>query len=160
MSGALPAYIDLEAFAQRAQHARKADPARVARAGLNLVDGALRIRRGGDGLYGEVERPTTKPVEAVGAWIRALEREASSGSPFYRSAEMREALVAAAEEVDKAAQAMPQAERLRGALYADAIEVLGAGDSGSRNLLPWIVAAIFGGICVGLLVAPRLRSRK
>ncbi len=146
---------DFVAFVQRATQARKAEPLQVARAGRNLIDGALRIRRGGDGLYAEVERPITKPAEAVGAWMGSLERQLDSGQPFGRAAEMREALVAAAEEVDAAAAATPAAERLRSALFSDALETIGGtgGPAAHQSFLGWIVAAALGGILIGVLLS-------
>jgi hypothetical protein len=152
----LPEYIGFDEFAVRAVRPRKADPQRVARAGLTLVDGALRIRRGGDGLYGAVERPVTKPAEAVRAWLKGISQDIGEDGSFTRAAEMREALIAAAEEVDAAVKATPAAERLRGALYSDALDVLGsAGPSGWRPYLPWFVAAGLGGALIGVLIAKR-----
>ena len=148
---ALPAHIDLDAFAARV-NARRSDPRRVALAGRNLIDGALRIRRGGDGLYGTPTRPITKPAEAVGAWLKAMEREAAAG-PFHRQAEMREALMAAAEEVDAAAVAAPAAERLRGALFSDAIDVIGGDTGGWRPWLPWLLVAGLGGVLIGVFMS-------
>lgn len=154
--------IRLADFSARVQNAN-GESARLADAGLNLLQGALRIRRGGDGIYGdEPTRPVTKPAEAVAAWIGSMKREMSVGS-FQRKAELREALIAAGEEVDAAAQATPSAARLRGALYEDA---LGALDENSKtkswfeansSILPWTVAGVFGGLLLGMYIWRRRR---
>lgn len=152
----LPAHLDFPAFTARVGAARAHDPARVVRAASNLVEGALRIRRGNEGLYGVVERPVTKPAEALGSWIHSLEREIVGGEPFYRTAEAAEALVAAAEEVDAATEATPAATRLRNALYSDALTVVGGGgESRWRPYLPWIISSVLGGILIGILMARR-----
>jgi hypothetical protein len=149
---------DFEAFAAKAEAAKRADPSQVARAGLNLVDGAIRIRRGGDGLYGDVEKPITKQAEAVGEWLKSLERDATTSGPaFRRSAEMREALVAAAEEVDRATTLLPDATRFKNALYSDAIDVLGESAPSPRPWLPWVIVSALGGILVGILFSSRKR---
>lgn len=141
------------AFAARANRA-SGDPSRSIRAGLALVDGAVRIRRGGDGLYGNVERPITKQAEAVGAWIRSMEPEILGGD-FHRQAELREAVIAAAEEVDAAVAEAPAASRLQGALYTDALDALGAQQKRPTSILPWVIAGVLGGILVGVIVMRR-----
>ena len=130
---------------------------RAARAGLSLVEGALRLRRTGDGLYGVPPvRPATKPAEALSAWIASIARDESGST---RAAELREAVVAAAEEVDAAAQATstPGAARLREALYRDALAEMHIGQSwfsraASSPALPWTLAGLFAGTLIGLLL--------
>ena len=154
-----PSAMDFTAFTARVGQAKKKHPGRLLDAGRGLVDGALRIRRGGDGLYGELPaRPVTKPAEAVGAWLEALSEEAADDAPFYRHAEAREALVAAAEEVQAATEQIPRAERLQGALYLDALDRIGLGSEGRSSLraaVPWIVAASLAGILVGVFLRRR-----
>ena len=142
---------DFDFFAERASRASAA-PVDVARAARALVDGAIRIRRGGDGLYGEVAKPNVKQAEAIGVWIKSMERDMERGN-FHRAAEMREALIAAGEEVDLATKAEPKALRLRDALWTDAITVLGS--SGSSNNLPWFIAAAAVGLAIGLWLRRR-----
>ena len=117
---------------------------------MNLVQGALRIR-------GAEERPVTTPAEAVGAWIGSLARDLDSGE-FHRTAEMREALVSAAEEVDAAARASPGAARLRNALFEDALVAIGGQDHRTMmQVLPWVLSGVFGGILIGLFFVKRRR---
>ena len=156
MASALEPHFDFNAFAARASRTRTKNPALAALAGLNLVDGALRIRRGGDGIYGDVEKPITKPAEAVAAWLKDIENSIDD-RPFTRSAELREAVVAAGEEVDAAAKAMPASERLRSALYSDALTVLGGDLPMSSNFWPWLVATALGGILLGVLISRKRR---
>ena len=151
-----------EDFATLVKRAPAADPRRVARAASTLVEGAMRIRRGGDGLYAAVDKPSTKQAEAIGAWLRSMEKDIIGGEEFHRQGELREALTAAAEEVGHAALATPAATRLRDALYTDAISVFGAGGGSGSNaqVLPWALAAGLGGILVGVLFARKKRSRR
>lgn len=144
------ANLDFAAFATQAENA-SANPRSVARATLGLVDGALRIRRAGDGIYGAIPvRPVTKPAEAIGAWISDISRNAN-----YRRAEMREALIAAGAEVEAATrEAAPSAGRLRAALYSDALGTLGSKE-GSSNTLPWVIAGVLGGILLSILYTNR-----
>lgn len=132
------------------------DPTRLAQAGMNLVNGALRIRRGGDGVYGTVDRPVTKPIEAVRAWIDSMAREVEEGKPYPRAAELRESVVAAAEEVDAAVREMPAAHRLRGALYEDALGALTTTRPWyAHPAVPWGVAVLLAGVLAGVLIARR-----
>lgn len=150
-----PSNIDFPTFAARVERAHRADPTQVARAGKTLINGALRIRTGNGGLFGQVEKPITKPAQAIHEWLKALEREANNGDPFHRSAEIREAIVAAGEEIDKAAADLPTATRLRTALYKDAlgaIDAIGGDAKPSRNYLPWILTGVLGGIVIGMLL--------
>lgn len=148
--------MDLPNFAQRASSAHRVDPRRVVRAGQKLINGALRIRRGGDGIYHNRDTvmglpPVTKPAEAIGAWLQSLAGEAASGERC--EAEMQEALLAAAEEVDEATKATPAASRLRSALYTDALGIVSDTDKKSLPIgLPWIIAAVLGGILFGVLI--------
>ncbi len=158
--------LDYSAFERRARAAADSDSSRVARAGLTLVGGALRIRRGGDGLYAEVEKPVTKPSQAVAAWIESMAGEVEPGQPYHRAAELREALAAAAKEVDDAAQAAgagssPDLVHLRSALYADALGSVVDGGSNTiesafpaavRGFWPWLLVSALGGVIVGMLV--------
>jgi len=142
--------LDLQDFVAHATSA-KADPVRVTKAARALVDGALRIRTGNDGIFGNVI-PVTKPVEAVGAWLKSIERDMIGGD-FQRENEAREALVVAAEEVDEAVKAVPKAARFQTALYADALGALAKGSSSSdqRSFWPWLLAAGLSGLLVGIL---------
>ncbi len=141
--------LDLATFAVRAGRAKPADAARVARATRSLVDGALRIRRGNDGLYGDVLKPVTKPAEAIGAWLRSIEREVDEGA-FHRAAELREAMIAAGEEVDAATRATPAAERLRGALYSDALDLIGGpAERPAASMWQWVVDSVLAVALVG-----------
>ena len=145
--------VDFDTFLARIGRSRP-HPERAAQAAKALIDGALRIRQGGDGLYGvEPSRPVTKPAEAIGAWLSSLETDYRGNPSFHRHAEMKEVLVAASEEVDKAARAMPGADRMRNALFTDAIDVIGGNSPSSR--LPWCIAALLGGILVGVLFSRR-----
>lgn len=162
---ALPANLDFSAFARRAAQAREADPRRLAIVGRNLIDGALRIRKsdppsaGEDDVIGSWLPKVTRPTEAIGAWIKSLSEQAESGEPFFRSAEMREAVIAAGEEVHTAAEATPSAGRLRSALYADALDAIGSSDK-KPPVWPWIVGGVIGGgILVSLLVLIFQRRR-
>ena len=131
----------------------RANPALLARTGLRLIDGAVRIRQGGDGLYGDVPKPATKQAEAIGAWLHALSADIRPDEPFLRKAELREALRAAGEEVGAATQSTPAASRYGDALYSDALDVIGSsGTTYHNNFWPWIVATLFGGILVGVLL--------
>lgn len=157
------AALDLQAFTRRIGRVRPADPRRVARAGLNMVDNALRIRRSegqqavdpadvlGSWLYPN-QRPITKPAEAVGAWLKSIASDIDEDVPFDRVAEMREAMIAAGEEVETATQSLPAAQRLRSALYSDALGSFGS-QSTMNPLLPWVLA--LGGVLVGILWASR-----
>lgn len=144
------ANLDFTTFATQAENI-SATPRAVARATLGLVDGALRIRRAGDGIYGTVPiRPVTKPAEAIGAWISDISRNAN-----HRRAEMREALIAAGAEVEAATrEASPSAGRLRSALYSDALGALGSTEK-SPTALPWIIAGALGGILLSILYTHR-----
>lgn len=162
----LPANLDFSAFARRAAAAREADPRRLAIVGRNLIDGALRIRHsepvavGEDDVIGSWLPKVTKPTEAIGAWLKSLSEQAESGEPFFRSAEMREAVIAAGEEVDTAVQASPTAGRLRHALYSDALDAI-AGQDKKPPVWPWIVGGVIGGgILVSLLVLIFQRRRR
>ena len=150
--------LDFQAFAANANRtsAQSVNPTSLARAGHALVNGALRIRHGGNGLYGTSDKSViTKPAEAVGAWIKSMQAEIVGGN-FHRTAELREAIVAAAEEVDAATLATPKATRLREALYTDALHVLGGSDTTSKsNLILGIAASILGGLLLGLLLPVR-----
>lgn len=160
----LPANLDFSAFARRAAAAREADPRRLAIVGRNLIDGALRIRHsspstGEDDVIGSWLPKVTRPTEAIGAWIKSLSEQAESGEPFFRAAEMREAVIAAGEEVHTATEAMPTATRLRSALYADALDAIGSSDK-KPPVWPWIVGGVIGGgILVSLLVLIFQRRR-
>ena len=145
--------LDLQAFITRVGHVRS-DPVQTTRAARALVNGALRIRTGCNGLYG-IATPITRPTEAVGAWISSIESDLASGD-FHRHAEAREALVAAAEEVDSAVKTIPKAKRLRNALYIDALGALAQPES-SDNIWPFL-AGILGGILVVVLI--NLRTRR
>lgn len=154
----LPANLDFSTFARRTAQAREADPRRLAIVGRNLIDGALRIRHsepasmGEDDVIGSWLPKVTKPTEAIGAWLKSLNEQVESGEPFFRAAEMREAVIAAGEEVHTAAEASPTAGRLRSALYADALDAIGTSDK-KPPVWPWIVGgAIGGGILISLLV--------
>lgn len=141
---------DLEAFAVQLERT-KADPTRLTQAGRALVSGALRIRRAGDGLYGvPPERPITKPAEAVGAWLDDLEQDATNDWNFTRTAELQEAVVAAAEEVNTAVRATPAAARLQRALYRDVLGSLNVRPP--SNFVPWMIASILGGILIGMMI--------
>ncbi len=71
----------------------------------------------------------------------------------FHIAEMCEAMIAAGEEVDAATRATPAAERLRGALYSDALDLIGSDAPAQRSsMLPWVVAGVLGGILVGVLI--------
>jgi len=146
---------DFDIFAARVFNNKSADPGRVVQAGRQLIDGALHIRRGGNGIYGEPGRPVTKPAEAIGAWLDSLEAEAATGLPFRRPAEAREALIAAAEEVESASQSMPRAARYRSALFSDALDTVGWSTPRIGTALPWIISGILGGILIGLLIRKR-----
>lgn len=93
-------------------------------------------------------------TEAVREWLRSLERDMVAGD-FHRHAEMREALVAAAEEVERSTRG-----HLRDALYVDAI---GAVSSPSRIPWRWVVAGaiggVVGGVVAGLVIGAMLRKR-
>ncbi len=154
----LPANLDFSTFARRAAQARDADPRRLAIVGQNLIEGALRIRHsepvpaGEDDVIGSWLPKVTRPTEAIGAWLKSLNEQIESGEPFFRSAEMREAVIAAGEQVHTAAKAAPHQQRLRSALYADALEAIGSQDK-KPSVVPWIVCgAIGGGILISLLV--------
>lgn len=141
--------VDFTAFAQRAAAARNVDPRRAAQAGMNLVRGALHIRSQDDA-------PVTTPAEAIGAWIGSMAKEATAGD-FHRSAEMREALISAAEEVEEASKASPEKARLRNALFEDALGAIGGGELRLSPTLPWILSGVLGGILLGLYFARRKR---
>jgi hypothetical protein len=150
---------DFDAFAAQVVGA-KASPDRVLRAGLHLIDGALRIRHhqpevvGGDALaFAPV---SSKSAEAVRAWLKSMEPELRSGR-FSRHAELREAMVAAGEEVGKAAADAPSARRLERALYEDALTAVGgaASDSWLVRALPWIIASLCAGLTLGVLLGKR-----
>lgn len=94
--------LDLQTFTDRVNQTRRADPRRVTQAGYKLVKGALRIRHNGptgnvvdvDDVLGSVmnrKKPVTKPAEAVGAWLKSLERDSAQGIDC--SAEMHKALL-------------------------------------------------------------------
>lgn len=151
--------IDFETFATLTNRARKTDPERIARVGLDFIDSALKIRRGGDGLYGDIDQPVTRPAEAIGAWIKNLQHEAHNDpSSFYRRAEMREAVVAAAEEIDTASRLVPTTtvQRLQNALYSDALEeIIGSSGHAPTSTLPWIIVGALGGVILGILLAKK-----
>ena len=132
----------------------------AARAGSALVGSALRIRTGGGGLYPAPERPATKSAEAVAAWLGALGAEAEAApESFHRVDEMREALVAAAREVDSAVRDAGDDESLaalRRALYRDAARVASPRPWYRAPATPWVAAGL-GGILVGLLLASLAR---
>jgi len=162
LAGPFAGMFDLPTFTSRVTRDRDADPACINRAGTTLVGAALRMRRGGDGLYGDPPaRPVTKPADALSAWFASLAGDMGSEKAFHRQAELREALVAAAEEVDAAATATgaPSALRLRNALYSDAIDAIIGNDSppvaphSATSVVPWVVAAGLGGLTIGLLIA-------
>lgn len=145
-------------FSSRVRRVRDSDADNTAQAGLNLIEGALRIRSGNDGIFGQIERPHTKSAEAVQAWIRSLTSDGENGRT--RLSEMREAVVAAAEEVDAATEETKidgdATSRLRGALFSDALDLLGAGAKPSRTWMswaPWIAVGVTSGILVGVLLA-------
>ena len=144
--------IDFSAFARKAAAARNPNPRRMIRAGMQLVEGAIRIRS-------DEERPITTPAEAVGAWVNSLAKEVDDDGEFHRIAELREAIVSAAEEVENAAKAgAPKAERLKRALFQDALGVIGAQDyRPALQVLPWILTGVFGGMLLGMFFASRRR---
>jgi hypothetical protein len=149
---------DYRAFCARLSQRHSARPEQLTRIGLHLIDGALRVRRGGDGIFGDVEKPITKPAEAIGEWLRSLEESTVLGG-VQRPHEAREAVAAAAEELDTAVGLMPAASRLRPALYADALGALGTFGADERALpatfWPWTLVAALGGVLVGLLLGRR-----
>lgn len=166
--GSSPASDDLTSFAEWTGRAKVNDPVRVARAGRRLLDGAMRIRRGADGLYGNVDKPITKPAEAIGAWISGLEREASDsqmgGAPFERSGELKEAVLAAAEEVDAATNATAEtsqnaASRLRVALLGDAVNALNPLAQQRSSVLPWVISGVLGGTLFGVLLTLMMKRK-
>lgn len=144
---------DFDTFAEQVTGA-KAPPDRVLRAGLHLIDGALRIRREPDVLG--VTPVSSKPAEAVRAWLKSMEPEMRAGN-FFRHAELREAVVAAGEEVERAAADAPRARRLGRALYADALTAVGSSSSESwfTRGLPWIIASLFAGMTIGAFLAKK-----
>lgn len=150
------AALDFSAFSTRASSGR-GDPRFVARAGHNLVKGALRIRRGITSPVSEDE-VVNKPAEAIGAWLKSIENDVHSGEPFLRSAELRKATIAAGKEVDAAARAASahdseEADQLRSALYIDAL-----GAIGTPQQTPWaIIAGVLGGILIGVLMTRKAR---
>ena len=151
---------DFRAFLTRLSRGRVVEPERLTRIGMRLVDGALRVRRGGDGIYGAVDKPATKQAEAIAEWLRALEESTTLGAAgnsenaLSRGHEAREAVVAAARELDLATRQMPAAGRLRSALYNDALTALGADDPGlPANFWPWMAVGTLTGIVLGLLFA-------
>jgi hypothetical protein len=140
--------LDFPSFLDRIERASTIDPRQATRVTENLVAGALRIRRG---VTSDVMRPVTKPAEAIGAWINAIKND----DPEQRGAELREALVAAAEEVDRATTVAPypNASRMRDALYSDALTSIGDSNKSSwfsSPTVPWILASMFGGILIGI----------
>lgn len=136
------------------------DADKTARAASNLLNGALRLRRSGDGVYGEPPpHPITKPAEAIGAWIASMTREIDQDVPFSREAEMREVLLAAGEEVDAAMPASTAAARLRDALYRDAIDTVSKGAWRPPRWVLFAGSAALGGLLGGLLVALLSRRR-
>lgn len=149
---------ELASFTSRVQNAQRAVPLRALKAGLNLVDGALRIRAGGDGIYGEPHRPVTKPAEALRAWLRSMEPDIRNGT-FDRHNELREAIVAAGEEINRAVEHVPAATRLRSALYSDATNIIGGWET-PKSIVPWIVAASLGGVVVGMLLTRKNHKRR
>lgn len=151
----LPAVVspDLRVFLARLSQEQPPQE-HLTRVGLRLVDGALRVRCGGNGVYEAVERPVTKPAEAIGEWLRSIEKSTVVGGE-ERSREAREAVVAAAEELDRAAYQTPSAGRLRAALYSDALDTLAAEDAkpvATSTFWPWTIAAVLSGIILGMLV--------
>ena len=152
-------------FDRQLRAARVADPDRAARAGLALLDGALRVRTGNNGLYPTPAHPVTKPVESLGAWIESLRTDAREGGGdfFHRENELREVLGAAAAEVDaavKGAGATPSLERLRAALYQDALGAIEPPPAPPppppwyrEPAVPWVLAGGLGGVLLGLLIA-------
>lgn len=155
------AALDLQAFTRRIGRVQPSDPRRVARAGLNMVDNAIRLRQGGQknvdptdvlGSWLYSQRPVTKQAEAVGAWMKSIASDIDEDEPFDRAAEMREAMIAAGEELEAATQSLPAAKRLRSAFYSDALGSFG-NQSTMNPLLPWVLA--LGGVLVGILWASR-----
>lgn len=156
--------LDFETFTERVNQTRP-DPRRVTQAGYKLIKGALRIRQSEpDGsavdlndVLGSVmskRKPITKPAEAVGAWLKSLERDSSQGIDC--SAEMRKALLAAGKEVNAAAEGGTADDvELRSALYTDALSVIGSSSAGvlQSRAFPWVLLGILGGILVGVFVA-------
>lgn len=144
---------DFHAFLTKLSRRREVEPERLTRVGLRLVEGAIRVRRGGDGIYGAVDKPATKQAEAIGEWLRSLEEATAIGGSEARAHEAREAVVAAAKELDTATRHMPAAGRLRSALLHDALDTLGAEESGMpANFWPWAACAALAGMLLGVLI--------
>lgn len=153
---------DFRAFLTKLSRGRVVEPERLTRIGMRLVDGALRVRRGGDGIYGAVDKPATKQAEAIAEWLRSLEESTTVGAAGYsenalsRGHEAREAVVAAARELDLATRQMPAASRLRSALYNDALTALGADEPGlPPNFWPWAAVVGLAGVVIGLIIRRR-----
>jgi hypothetical protein len=156
MSSPVAVSPDLRVFLARLSQRQASRQEQLTRVGLHLVDGALRVRRGGDGVYENVERPITKPAEAIGEWLRGLD-EATAIGGVARTHEAREAVAAAAEELDQATMQSPATSRLRNALYADALGALGADTQSTlpATFWPWMVASSLAGILIGLFLGRR-----
>jgi cell division septum initiation protein DivIVA len=109
-----------------------------------------------DGLYAQVDKPVTKPAEAIGAWLESMENELAGEEPFQRSAELREAIIAAGQEVDAAAAAQPEAARLRDALHADALAILQPKrNENPTSFFPWLLVSLLGGVLIGVLITKK-----
>lgn len=138
--------LDTEDFSVRAGRTNVQDPAKAARIASTLIEGARRLRKG---------RPT-KQVEAVNQWIQSLERDVIGGD-FHRTNELREAIIAAGEEIGAAANESTelQAPQLRDAMLSDALHALT--QSSSTLSRGWLVAAALGGILAGIYLGRRFR---
>lgn len=160
--------LDFETFTDRVNQTRAADPRRVTAAGYKLVKGALRIRQNESGtavdpndVLGSVmaskRKPVTKPAEALGVWLKSLERDSAQGIDC--SAEMRKALLAAGKEVNAAAEGGTADDlELRSALYTDALSVIGGTSSVLRSpAFPWVIAGTLGGILIGIFFMMKSR---
>lgn len=124
---------------------------RMLRAALNLVDGAQRIRRSSAPAVDGAAEVAARPTEAVRAWLKSMEPEVVGGD-FSRHAELREALVAAGEEVERAAAAAaPASERLPRALYEDALGAIGT-TSSLRAFVPYLICGMIGGLAAAVLL--------
>ena len=149
---------ELRSFLSRLDRGRVSE-ASLVNVGRHLLDGAVRIRGGGGGLYGRSsEKVVSKPIEAIGEWLGCIEEASTGGVP--RVQEAREAVAAAAEELEHSAQS-DSARKLRSALYSDAAIALG-GDRPATSApespspWPWIAGGL-GGILLGILLGRFLR---
>ena len=158
-------------FDKRLRAVSDVDACKAARAGLTLLGGARRIRTGGGGLYPTPARPVTKPVEALSAWIESIYHDAEeSGEAFGRKHELREAVGAAAAEVDAAVQdcgESPALAHLHSALFRDALGVMDPPAPlppppiswYESPTVPWVAAGTLSGVLIGLLLAMLGRRR-